>query len=277
MFKRIGIIGVGLIGGSIALDARRYGLASNIVGYDANIDNARKAYSIGIIDEIAEDIDKLLNCDFIIVAVPVSYISQILEKLSAMGYSGLISDVGSIKGEIVKKALKLKLYNFIPAHPIAGTENFGPEAAKSGLFKDAFCIITPFDGIDTKKLETVERFYKAIGMKPIKLSADEHDRIFAFISHMPHAVAYELVELAASKGENFRFIGGGFRDFTRIAASSENMWSDIFIMNKENVVSAIDEFIEYMKGLRDLIKKGDKEALKEKLKVIRKLKRELYG
>ncbi|WP_022669937.1 prephenate dehydrogenase [Hippea alviniae] len=277
MFKRIGIIGVGLIGGSIALDTRRFGLALKIIGYDANRDNLNKAYSIGIIDKVANSIDELLDCDLVVIAVPVSYVCDILEKLYFAGYDGLISDVGSIKGKIVKKALKLKLYNFIPAHPIAGTENFGPEAAKTGLFENAFCIITPFDGVDSETLSMVEKFYKSIGMRIVKLSADEHDRIFAFISHMPHAVAYELVELAASKGENFKFIGGGFRDFTRIAASSEEMWSDIFVMNKDNVVSAIDEFIKYMRSLRDLIEKGDKNTLKEKLGNIRRMKRELYG
>ncbi len=275
MFDNVGIIGVGLIGSSMALEIRNNNLAKSIIGFDNDQKSLDTALKHGIIDGYGS-LDELSICDFVIVATPVSSICDILKMaFDKLKKGSIVIDVGSVKGAIVekiKKDIKQDIH-YVPVHPIAGIEKFGVEAAKKGLFSNAYCIITPFEGINEFAKKKVESFVKALGMRVEIMDADEHDWVFAYISHLPHIIAYNLVGLIEEKNnEKFKFIGGGFRDFTRIAASSEKMWSDIFLLNKKSVAESIDEFIGHMNRLKEMIQKDDSEAVMHYLKRARLFK-----
>ena len=275
MFDNVGIIGVGLIGSSMALEIRNNNLAKSVIGFDNDQKSLDTALKHGVIDGYGS-LDELSICDFVVVATPVSSICDILKMaFNKLKKGSIIIDVGSVKGAIVKQIkedIKQDIY-YVPVHPIAGIEKFGVEAARKGLFNNAYCIITPFDGINEFAQKKVENFVKALGMRVEIMNADEHDWVFAYISHLPHIIAYNLVGLIEEKNnEKFKFIGGGFRDFTRIAASSEKMWSDIFLLNKKSVIESIDEFIGHMNRLKEMIQKEDSEAVMHYLKRARLFK-----
>ncbi len=275
MFNNVGIVGVGLIGSSLALEIRNNNLAKNIIGFDKDQKSLDIALKKGVIDGYGS-LDELSVCDFVIIATPVSSICNMLKtSFEKLKKGSIVIDVGSVKGAIVekiKKSLKKDVY-YIPVHPIAGIEKFGVGAAKRGLFSGAYCIITPFEGINDFALKKVKNFIETLGMRVELMDAKEHDWVFAYISHLPHIIAYGLVGLIEEKNnEKFKFIGGGFRDFTRIAASSEKMWSDIFLLNKNNVAESIDEFIEHLNIMKNMIDTNNVEGLMEYLKKARLFK-----
>ena len=267
-FKNILIIGLGLIGGSIALSLKKEGFQSKIYGFDLSKDRIKKAIELGAIDEgwtKLEDIpwDKI---DLVILSTPVRTFTEIARKIKPfLKKDAVVTDVGSVKGDLVKQLEKiLSPVKFIGAHPIAGTEKEGVENAVIGLFKNKKLILT----IDEEDKETkrLEKFWTDLGSKVEVMDADTHDFVFAAVSHLPHAVAFALVDALISLSKEtgidlFLYPGAGFKDFTRIAASSPNVWKDIFIENKENVLHTIDEFIKSMEKLREFIDKGDEERL----------------
>ncbi len=278
LFNSVGIIGVGLIGGSIALSLKNKKLAKSIVGFDINEDNLKRALELGIIDKKC-DIDCISKCDVVVVSTPVGTISEYIIEILKLNRDARVLDVGSVKKPIVDCVLKRlgNGVNYIPMHPIAGTENFGPEAAFDGLFERAFCIITPYDGMSDVLLEFGKSFAQNLGMVVKTMRPELHDEVFGYVSHLPHVIAYTLVHLVSEKPKEFSFVGGGFRDYTRVAASSEIMWSDIFLMNKGNVLKAIDEYMENLKNFKGIIEKEDKDSLVEYLKQVRVFKRKLDG
>ncbi len=278
MFDKVGIVGVGLIGGSIALSLKKKNLAKHILGYDKNEINLDKAMNLGIIDE-KSNLNGVSNADFVVVSTPVSVISNYVIDILSLNRKTVVVDVGSVKKSIVDKVLRYfgESVNYIPMHPIAGTENFGPDAAFNSLFEGAYCIVTPYSGISESLLSFGRKFAESLGMTVKVMSPDLHDEVFGYVSHLPHVIAYTLVHLVSNKSEEFRFVGGGFRDYTRVSASSENMWSDIFLKNKDNVLKAISEYVNQLNEFADLIKCENKDQLVEYLKQARIFKRILDG
>ncbi|WP_297454744.1 prephenate dehydrogenase/arogenate dehydrogenase family protein [Persephonella sp.] len=267
-FKNILIIGLGLIGGSIALSLKKEGYQGKIYGFDLSKDRVKKAIELGAIDEgwtKLEDIpwDKI---DLVILSTPVRTFKEIAKKIKPfLKKDTVVTDVGSVKGDLVKQLEKiLSPVKFIGAHPIAGTEKEGVENAVIGLFKNKKLILTINEEDEATK--RLEKFWTDLGSKVEVMDADTHDFVFAAVSHLSHAVAFALVDALISLSKEtgidlFLYPGAGFKDFTRIAASSPNVWKDIFIENKENVLHTIDEFIKSIEKLRELIVQGDEERL----------------
>ena len=267
-FKGILIIGLGLIGGSLALSLKREGYKGKIYGFDLNENRVKIAKEMGAIDEgfISFDDVPWEDIDLVILATPVKTFLDIAKKIKPYLKEGtIISDVGSVKGDLVKQLEEIfKPFKFIGAHPIAGTEKEGVENAVIGLFKNKKLILTiDEEDKDTKRLEEL---WSDLGAKVEVMNPDLHDFVFASVSHLPHAVAFALVDslitLSKETGiDLFLYPGAGFKDFTRIAASSPVIWKDIFLQNKKDVLHTIDEFINSMKKLREYIEKEDEEKL----------------
>lgn len=266
-FERIGIVGVGLIGASFALAAKKYGIAKEVWGYSNSGKSSKEAEKLKIIDRAVSSLEEIgKSCDFIFVAVPVLSIPLVLYELSKYIKKGtVLTDGGSTK-HFVKECHKyFKNKNFVGSHPIAGTEKSGPQSAFASLFENSTCIVTPIKETCPSKLEIIEKIWEIFGMKVVLMSPEKHDRIMAEISHMPHVVAYSLVNSVKDKHFNGKSItnmaGGGFRDFTRIARSDSTMWADIFVANEKNVVAAINDFEKSLKKLKKIIKGKDREKI----------------
>ncbi len=255
MFEKVFIIGLGLIGGSIAYDIKDLGLAKMVAGYDINSNNLAVAESLGLVNTDIP-IDNLSDFDLIIISVPVGDIPKIYKKIaSSLSESTIVIDTGSVKKSVLDAVSKIKSKaSFIPCHPIAGTENNGPNAALRGLFNNKSVIITTDDR--DSNVEKIIKFWKSLGSHPVLMDAAEHDKIIATMSHLPHITAYSLVDSIIENDKIPEFMGGGMADFTRIACSSPKMWRDIFVYNKKYVLSAIDKYEKSLFKLKTRIKKG---------------------
>ncbi len=267
-FKNILIIGLGLIGGSVALSLKKEGFKGNIYGYDLNEHRIKKAVELGAVDQGFSNIEKIPwdEIDLVILSTPVKTFIKLAESIKPFLKKGtVVTDVGSVKGELVKKLESiLEPAVFVGAHPIAGTEKEGVENAVIGLFKGKKVILT----VDRKDIytEKIKKFWEDLGSEVEIMDPFVHDFVFAAVSHLPHAVAFALVDalIELSKEKNidlFLYPGAGFKDFTRIAASSPVVWKDIFIENKEQVLHTIDKFIHSMEKLRNYIKNEDEDSL----------------
>lgn len=266
-FNCVGIVGVGLIGSSFALAMKERKYVKEVWGYSCSGRSAKKALELGIIDKQVDELAELAkSCDFILVSTPVLAIPETLKTLSLyVGRDTVITDGGSVKKFVKECANYFKYDNFIGAHPIAGTEKSGPEAGFSSLFDGSTCIITPVNESKNEKFDIVRRVWEALGMNVVLMTPEEHDFVMAEVSHMPHAIAFSLVSAVKDKYFNERkvtsFAGGGFRDFTRIAKSDVTMWTDIFISNRENVISAINDFKNALDGFCDALLNKDRKKL----------------
>ncbi len=268
-FEGILIIGLGLIGGSLAIALKKEGFQGKIYGYDLNENRINKALELKAIDSGYRDYKDVPweNVDLVILSTPVRTFESIAKEIKPFikEYT-IISDVGSVKGDLVLKLYEiLKPHLFVGVHPIAGTEKEGIENAKPDLFKNTRLILTPI-GNDVEKIKKVENLWKDIGSKTEIMNPHLHDIVFASVSHLPHAIAFTLVDslIELSKETNidlFKYPGAGFKDFTRIAASSPTVWKDIFLENKENVLYTIDIFIKSLEKLRESIKREDEENI----------------
>ncbi|WP_456402653.1 prephenate dehydrogenase [Persephonella sp.] len=267
-FKGVLIIGLGLIGGSIAVSLKKRGFKGKIYGFDLNLDRVNKAVEIGAVDKGFTDYSEVPweNIDLVIISTPVKTFTKIATDIKKyLKGKTLVTDVGSVKGDLVKQLEEILKPNiFIGGHPIAGTEKEGVENAVVDLFNGKKVILT-IDHEDefTQKLE---KFWVDLGSKVEVMDPYLHDFVFAAVSHLPHAVAFSLVdtliELSDEKNiDLFLYPGAGFKDFTRIAASSPTVWKDIFIQNKKEVLHTIDKFIESMNKLRDAVEKEEEEKL----------------
>ncbi len=276
MIDKLGIIGVGLIGGSTGLSLKKKNLVKTVYGYDANKENLKKAKELEIIDK-AVDLKTIASCEIIVIATPVETIADYVVKMCELSQGSVILDFGSVKKPIIDQVLNKSgnCSKYVPMHPIAGTENFGPEAAKNNLFNGAYCIITPHSKIDKDATEKAKNLVSLLGMKIKEMEPAFHDKVFGYVSHLPHVIAYTLVNLVFDKPEQYRFIGGGFKDYTRVAASSENMWSGIFLLNKDNVIEAIDDYIGQLEYVKEMIQDNNRKAINEYLRKARTFKRQL--
>jgi len=263
------ILGVGLIGGSLAMVCRQKGLARQIVGYGRRPESLKKAVKFGVIDRFFQDLHETVKgADLIVLATPVGRFEALAREMaSAVSNQAIVTDVGSVKGDLVAR-LEGLLPNgsrFVGTHPIAGKEKTGVEAASATLFSGALCILTPTEKTDPSALESVKAIWEAAGAKPILMDAAQHDQILAAVSHLPHLVAYALVNTVLEtkvQGQAVRsFSGGGFRDFTRIAASSPEMWRDICLLNRDPLLGMIDAYDKTLARLKKLIQQRDGKGL----------------
>ena len=267
--KRIGLVGVGLIGGSFAMALRRAGTAGTIVGFDRDAQALERAASLGVIDTAESSASAATRgADLVIVAVPVRAIGGVLHDVAlALEPHAVVTDVGSTKAEVARVAreeMRSAFPRFVPAHPIAGREASGVDAAVHDLFKGARVVLTPAAETQPDAVDTVRACWEAAGGRVSLLDAALHDRIFAAVSHLPHVLSFALVSEIAARpeaAELFGFAAGGFRDFTRIAGSSPEMWRDIALQNREPLLEEIDRYAARLAVFRELIARGDAPGL----------------
>jgi len=267
-FNQVTIIGVGLIGGSLAGIMKSKGMADSIVGVGRNRDNLEAAVRLGLIDRFTSDAKKgVSGSGLVVLCCPVGLFAQVARDIKPyLDDQAIVTDVGSVKGELVgelEEIFHLKAL-YVPAHPIAGSERSGAEAADLKLFEGARLILTPTRNTDLKALETVTGLWEATGAKIQRMDPFEHDKVFSLVSHLPHVAACAMVNALADMDDGqmaITYAAGGFRDFTRIAASHPDMWRDICMFNGKNIVTALDSYQEALWRLRDLIEKADGEAL----------------
>jgi prephenate dehydrogenase len=264
-FRKVALIGAGLIGGSFAMALRRAGAAVSIVGVDRDAQAVERATALGVIDTAAESASEAVRgADLVIVAVPVRAVGGVLHDVGlALEAGAVVTDVGSTKCDIVQTAraeLRGHFPRFVPGHPIAGRETSGVEAATADLFKAARVVLTPEADTAGDAVEAVRAAWETVGGRVSLLAARDHDRIFAAVSHLPHLLSFALVSELAGRdnaAELFGFAAGGFRDFTRIAGSSPEMWRDIALQNREALLEEIDRYGARLAVFRELIDKGD--------------------
>ncbi len=271
MFNKLCIIGVGLIGGSIAKSARAHKLATTIVGFgrEADVQNLQTAKQIGVIDDYYVDIAAAVaGADAVVIATPVASITAVLALLKPFWSSQTIyTDVGSTKGSVLAAAQTVFGYvpdNFVPAHPIAGGEQSGVLAAVDGLFANKRLIITPVDNTNTEALRKVQRFWQGLGSAVSVMDATRHDHVLAATSHLPHILAFALVDMLGHKDEQseiFKYAAGGFKDFTRIASSDPTMWADICAANKQAILPLIRQLQSELDKLYRLLADDDRQQL----------------
>ena len=282
MFNKVCIIGCGLIGSSIARAIRKNHLSSKIVSSNRSDSVNKKVIELKIVDDSSSDTKKMAEgSDLIIIATPLSSYEDIISKIKNSLKSGtILTDVGSVKENVINLIEKDVPANvsWISSHPIAGTEESGPEAGFSELFKNRWCILTPSKKAQEKDIKLLEAFWKKIGSKVDIMEAKQHDYILSITSHMPHLIAYNIVNTSLNIQDEkesviVKYSAGGLRDFTRIAASNPIMWRDIFIQNKKNTSKMIDKFIEDLEDLKKAIENEDEKKLEKiftKTKKIRK-------
>lgn len=264
-FKRVAIIGLGLIGGSLASAIRKYQLAETVVGFDQRGDDLNLGVSLGVIDEAAPSlVAAVKGSDLVVLAVPVRATRSVLEQIRpCLEHGAVLSDVGSTKNSFVAdvEAVFGELPpRVIPGHPIAGSEKSGIRAANPELFANHKVILTPADTTDADSLNRLRTLWEGTGATVLTMSVAYHDEVLAATSHLPHLIAFSLVDTLAGEDENmdiFRYAAGGFRDFTRIAASDPVMWHDIFLSNRDAVLRVIDHFTQDLDLLRGAIANGD--------------------
>lgn len=270
VFKRMALIGIGLIGSSLARAARRHGLVGEVVGCARSEATRRKVLDLGLCSAVHEDPAAAAEgCDLIVLCTPLGAYAAIAERIAPRLSRGtVVSDVGSVKQAAIRDVGPFipDDVHFVPGHPIAGTEKSGPEAGFAELFEDRWAILTPPPGTDPEAVERVGALWRGVGSMVETMDPRHHDRVLAMTSHLPHLIAYSIVSTAAGlenhdRQEVVKFSAGGFRDFTRIAASDPVMWRDIFLNNREAVLEVLQRFNEEITALQRAIRWGEGEVL----------------
>ncbi len=261
----IGIIGLGLMGGSFGLALKQNQISGKIVGYDHNQKHCDQAIELNLVDEIG-DFDTIKSCDVIILAVPVEGIIKALHELKDISPETTVIDLGSTKARIVENCPANIRQNFVAAHPMAGKEKFGPTAAIPDLYKDKIVVLCDLEENALLHSDRAIEIFTLLGMHIVYMKAKEHDRHAAYISHMPHAISYALANSVMHQEDPKSILAlaaGGFKSMSRIAKSSPYMWTDIFLQNRENVVEAIESFQKELQKAKEMIENTDENALKE--------------
>jgi len=264
--KKIGIVGLGLMGGSLALALRRTSDLFEFIGLDHNQSHCKEALELGLVDSIASSLEEIKQCDVIFLSIPVDSIIAISKKLTHLDPNCTVIDLGSTKAKISESIPADIRHNFVTAHPMAGTEKFGPSAANADLYKDKVVVLCDLEKSGQHQQEVAKSLFTSIGMKLVYMDAKEHDRHAAFISHMPHAVSYSLANAVMRQEARESIValaGGGFKDMSRIAKSSPNMWEDIFRQNKENLLEAIHSFQSELKKCQKMVENEEWQALND--------------
>lgn len=282
IFDRLAIIGVGLIGSSLARAARELNLAREIIAADRDEAVCARVREIGLADHaFTSAAEAVRGADHIILCTPVGVAGIIAKEIAPHLQAGaIISDVGSVKGSVVAQmAPHLPAHvQFVPAHPVAGTENSGPDAGFASLFLNRWCILTPPEGCEAQAVAKVRGYWEAMGSIVEVMSPEHHDLVLAVTSHLPHLIAYNIVGTAndletVTQSEVIKFSAGGFRDFTRIAASDPTMWRDVFLHNKDAVLEMLGRFNEDLAALARAIRWGDGDMLHEHFTRTRAIRR----
>lgn len=268
-FERVAVVGVGLIGGSFALALKAAGACGRVTGAGRNPENLRRALDLGAIDSIAPDAAAAARgADLVLVAAPVAQFERIFAAIApVLGERALVTDAGSTKRDVVaaaRKALGAKLGQFVPAHPIAGAEQSGAAAARVDLFRGKRVVLAPLAENAADAVARVQGAWEACGARTFRMAPEQHDAVFAAVSHLPHLLAYALVHEIAGRADSaqlFGYAAGGFRDFTRIASSHPEMWRDICVANRDALLAELDRFSAQLAALRPLLERGDAQAL----------------
>ena len=283
-FRKVAIIGLGLIGSSLARAMKAKGLADRIAGTARSAETRSKSLELGFIDEAVETASEAVaGADLVVIAAPVGVSGQIAEAIApSLKRGAVVIDVGSVKQAVID-AVQPHLpegIHFVPCHPVAGTEESGPEAGFAELFENRWCILTPAAGTDTGAVDRVAALWRSVGSHVDTMDARHHDMVLAITSHLPHLIAFTIVGTATDlenhlQQEVIKFAAGGFRDFTRIAASDPVMWRDIFLANKDAVLEMLGRFDEDLTALQRAIRYGDGEALEKMFTRTRAIRRSI--
>jgi cyclohexadieny/prephenate dehydrogenase len=283
-FSRVAIIGIGLIGSSLARVLQRDRLAGEIVICTRRQETLDTARALKLGDRFTHDpAEAARGADLIVVATPMSAYAEIARQIAPeLAPGAILTDVGSVKGAAVRDlgAVVPPGVHFIPGHPVAGTEHSGPAAGFAEMFRDRWCILTPVPGTDPAALDRLTRLWQSAGMKVTLMDAAHHDMVLAITSHLPHLIAYTIVGTATDleetlKSEVIKFSAGGFRDFTRIAASDPVMWRDVFLSNREAVLEMLQRFTEDLTALQRAIRWGEADKLEELFTRTRAIRRSI--
>ncbi|MDB5409700.1 MAG: tyrC 1 [Rhodospirillales bacterium] len=284
MFERVAIIGIGLIGSSLARVLRRDELAGEIVACARRAETRDKALALGIADRATEDAaEAVAGADLVVLATPLSAYAGIAATIApALRPGAIVTDVGSVKQVVIRDVLpQLPAgVRLVPGHPVAGTEHSGPESGFAELFVDRWCILTPPPATDPAAVATITALWEKAGMRVVVMEAEHHDKVLAVTSHLPHLIAYTIVGTATDleetlKSEVIKFSASGFRDFTRIAASDPVMWRDIFLNNREAVLEILQRFSEDLSALQRAIRWGEGDKLEELFTRTRAIRRSI--
>ncbi|HUO98543.1 MAG TPA: prephenate/arogenate dehydrogenase family protein [Rhizomicrobium sp.] len=270
IFSKVALIGVGLIGSSMAHAMRRAGMTTHIAGFSQRAETRERARAVGFADSLHDNpAECVKDADLTVLCTPVGTFAALGEEIAPhLKQGSILSDVGSVKSAVIRDVGPSVPdgVHFIPAHPIAGTEQSGPEAGFAELFDGRWCILTPPPGADEDAVARLKSFWQALGSNVEIMDARRHDLVLAITSHVPHLIAYNIVGTAddlenVTEGEVIKFSAGGFRDFTRIAASDPTMWRDVFLNNREAVLEVLGRFSEDLSALQRAIRWGDGDAL----------------
>jgi len=284
LFSNIALIGIGLIGSSLAHVVRRDGLAATITVTARTQKTLDTALRLKLADRATLDAaDAVKDADLVVICTPMGTYKAIAETIGASLKPGaIVTDVGSCKASVVEDvAPHLPAgVHLVPGHPVAGTEHSGPEAGFADLFQNRWCIVTPAPGTDEQAIARVEALWRSAGMKIERMAADHHDRVLAITSHLPHLIAYTIVDTAADledhlKAEVIKYSASGFREFTRIAASDPTMWRDIFLNNREAVLDILGRFTEDLTALQRAIRRGEGDLLWDRFSRTREIRRKV--
>ncbi len=271
MFEQLGLIGCGLMGGSFALALKRAGLVKRVVGYSKSPSTTQRALSMGVIDvEAPSALLAVSGADIVLLAVPVAATEATLKAIRHLVRNDmLIMDVGSTKRDVIdaaRRVLRDHVGSFVPCHPVAGKEASGVEHADPDLYAGKQVIITPIDRTQVAQLNRAIQVWKALDCEVVQMAPEAHDAAFAAVSHLPHLIAFALVNAIASQPEGKNFLqlaGPGFRDFTRIAASEPKMWRDVLLANKHELLEQSQAFQRTLKAMESMIEAGNAEALED--------------
>ena len=283
LFRQITFVGIGLINGSLARDVRRLGLASRLVATAPDRACLDEALSLDLVDDATVDAPAAVrDADLVVLGVPVGASGEAARAVaSGLRPDAIVTDVGSVKSQVIEMvAPHLDMQRFVPGHPVAGTERSGPGASVDRLFQGRWCILTPSDRTASRAVERVQALWEAVGSRIDLMSAEHHDKVLAITSHLPHLLAFNIVNTAddlegVMKAEVLKYAAGGFTDFTRIAASNPIMWRDVFLHNKEAMFEIIGRYIEDLLALQRAIRWDEAEALVERFDSARSVRREV--
>jgi cyclohexadieny/prephenate dehydrogenase len=270
LFERVALIGIGLIGSSLARVLRRDAPGTRIVACARRAETLETVRRLDLADETTDDpAAAVRDADLVVIATPLSAYAEVAKRIAAALRDGaIVTDVGSVKGAAIAELqpnLPARVH-FVPGHPVAGTEHSGPEAGFAELFRDRWCILTPLPQTAPEAIAKVSQLWEEAGMRVVTMAAEHHDKVLAVTSHRPHLIAYTIVGTATELGSDLQsevvaYSAGGFRDFTRIAASDPVMWRDIFLANREAVLELLQRFSEDLTALQRAIRRGDGDTL----------------
>ncbi|MSQ63761.1 MAG: prephenate dehydrogenase/arogenate dehydrogenase family protein [Betaproteobacteria bacterium] len=270
-FERVAVIGVGLIGGSFSLALKEKKLCGHVAGVGRSPANMKLALERGLIDSIEADVAAAVRgADLVMIATPVAQFSPVMKAVeTALKPGAIVSDAGSTKRDVVATAragLGAKIAQFVPAHPIAGAEHSGAAAANAQLFRDRRLVLTPLDENNKQDIETVAALWSALGARVSRMTPEEHDQVFAAVSHLPHLLAYALVNDISKRPNSaqlFSYAAGGFRDFTRVASSHPEMWRDICMANRDDLLHELHLYEKKLKAITQMLETSNAVALEK--------------